>query len=71
MIKSMSTEENKALVRRLYGIVNQHKLGESLGAKRGSVTDLYLPKWLAHNLPAIHVPLLVLAAFLHGRNLRQ
>jgi hypothetical protein len=149
----MSTEENKALARRLYEIVNQHKLGEflaqagrprgwqprhpgavlvaikiihtlawfsvescmlyllyagfvkrsdrraalagavvggeslifaangfrcplsqlaeSLGAERGSVTDLYLPKWLAHNLPAIHVPLLILAAFLHGRNLFQ
>ena len=149
----MSTEDNKALVRRLYGVVNQHKLGEflaqalrprgwqprhpgaviaaikaihtliwfsievcmlyllyagfakrsdrraalavevvggeslifaangfscplsqlaeSLGAEHGSVTDLYLPKWLAHNLPAIHVPLLVLVAFLHGRNLRQ
>jgi hypothetical protein len=47
------------------------QLAESLGAEHGSVTDLYLPKWLAHNLPAIHVPLLVLAAFLHGRNLRQ
>lgn len=44
---------------------------EHLGAERGSVTDLYLPRWLARNLPAIHVPLIVLAAFLHGRNLRQ
>jgi hypothetical protein len=149
----MSTEENKALVRRLYEVFNQHKLGwflaralrprgwqrqhpeavlvaiksihtlawfsiescmlyllyagfvkrsdrsvalaaevvggeslifaangfrcplsqlaESFGAEHGSVTDLYLPKWLAHNLPAIHVPLLILAAFLHGRNLRR
>jgi hypothetical protein len=47
------------------------QLAESLGAERGSVTDLYLPKWFAHNLPAIHVPLLVLAALLNGRNLRQ
>ena len=26
----MSTEDNKALVRRLYEVVNQHKLGEFL-----------------------------------------
>jgi hypothetical protein len=43
---------------------------EQLGAKRGSVTDIFLPRWFAHNLPAIHVPLLLLAAFLHLRNLR-
>jgi len=46
-------------------------VAEHLGAQRGSVTDLYLPQWLARNLPAIHAPLIVLAAFLHGRNLRQ
>lgn len=45
-------------------------VAERLGAQRGSVTDIYLPKWFAHNLPAIHVPLLVVAALLHGRNLR-
>ena len=44
---------------------------EHLGAQRGSVTDVYLPKWLASNLPAIHAPLIVLATFLHVRNLRQ
>ena len=44
---------------------------EHLGAQRGSVTDVYLPKWLASNLQAIHAPLIVLATFLHGRNLRQ
>jgi hypothetical protein len=37
----------------------------------GSVTDIYLLGWLAHNLPAIHVPLIVLAVFLHGENLQQ
>jgi hypothetical protein len=47
------------------------KLAASLGAEHGSVTDIYLPGWFAHNLPAIHAPLLVLAAFLHGRNLWQ
>jgi len=46
-------------------------VAEHLGAQRGSVTDLYLPQWLARNLPAIHAPLIVLATFLHGRNLRQ
>jgi hypothetical protein len=26
-------------------------VAERLGAKSGSVTDIYLPRWLAHNLP--------------------
>ena len=46
-------------------------VAESLGAEHGSVTDIYLPAWFARNLPAIHVPLLALALFLHGRNLRR
>lgn len=46
-------------------------VAESLGAENGSVTDIFLPRWFARNLPAIHVPLILLAAFLHGRNLRQ
>ena len=46
-------------------------LAESLGAESGSVTDLYLPRWLAHNLPAIHVPIVILALYLHMRNLRR
>jgi hypothetical protein len=33
-------------------------------------TDIFVPRWFAHNLPAIHVPLIVLAAGLHMRNLR-
>ena len=28
------------------------------GAAHRSVTGICLPKWLAHNLPAIHAPLL-------------
>lgn len=44
-------------------------VAESLGAERGSVTDIFLPRWFARNLPAIHVPLLVLAVGLHTRNL--
>src|SRR2546426_10254776 len=35
-------------------------VAERLGAERGSVTDIYLPQWFAHNLPAIHAPLIVL-----------
>lgn len=45
-------------------------VAELLGAEQASVTDIYLPRWFAHNLPAIHVPLILLAAFLHGRNIR-
>ena len=40
-------------------------LAESLGAEHGSVTDIYLPAWFARNMPAIHVPLLLLAAVLY------
>lgn len=46
-------------------------VAESLGAESGSVTDIFLPRWFAHNLPAIHVPLLLMMAYLHGRNLRR
>jgi hypothetical protein len=42
-------------------------LAEAAGARSGSVTDIYLPTWFARNLPAIHVPLLVLIAWLHVR----
>ena len=41
-----------------------------LGADRGGVTDIFLPRWFAHNLPAIHAPLFVVAIFLHLRNIR-
>jgi hypothetical protein len=47
------------------------ELAEHLGAEHGSVTDIYLPGWFARNLPVIHAPILVLAAFLHGRNIRH
>lgn len=46
-------------------------LAEELGAGSGSVTDIYLPKFIAANLPLIHVPLVVLALYLHIRNLRS
>lgn len=32
------------------------ELAERYGAESGSVTDIYLPKWFAHNMPAIHTP---------------
>lgn len=47
------------------------QVAERLGAEQGSVTDIYLPRWFARNLPAIHVPLIGLAGFLHARNLRD
>jgi deazaflavin-dependent oxidoreductase (nitroreductase family) len=46
-------------------------MAESLGAEQGSVTDIFLPKWLARNLPVIHVPLIALVLYLHGRNSRS
>ena len=46
-------------------------VAERLGADHGSVTDTCLPARLAHHLPAIHVPLLLLAACLHRRNIRR
>jgi hypothetical protein len=47
------------------------RLAEDAGAASGSVTDIYLPTWFARNLPAIHVPILVLIGWLHGRTLRR
>ena len=47
------------------------ELAGRLGAHSGSVTDIFLPKRLARNLPAIHAPLVVLAVYLHARNLRR
>jgi hypothetical protein len=46
-------------------------LAEDLGSGSGSVTDIYLPKFFAANLPLIHVPLVALALYLHIRNLRR
>jgi hypothetical protein len=46
-------------------------LARRLGDPTGSVTDIYVPQWFAHNLPAIHVPLIVIAVVLHAQNLRS
>ena len=45
-------------------------LTEAAGAEHGSVTDIYLPQWFARNLPAIHVPVLLVLGWLHWRNRR-
>jgi hypothetical protein len=47
------------------------QLVEWVGDEHGSVTDIYLPGWLAGNLVAIHVPLIALAGYLHARNLQR
>ena len=44
-------------------------LAEQLGAQKGSVTDIYLPRWFARSLPAIHAPLLLAAVLLHRRGI--
>lgn len=41
------------------------QVARDLGSERAGVADIYLPSWFAHNLPAIHAPLLVLAVYLH------
>jgi hypothetical protein len=46
-------------------------LAERAGATSGSVTDIYLPRWFAANLPVIHLPLLVLIGWLHRRALHR
>jgi hypothetical protein len=46
-------------------------LAERAGAASGSVTDIYLPQWFARNLPAFHLPLLVLIGWLHRRSWRR
>jgi hypothetical protein len=46
-------------------------IAERVGAEHGAVTDIYLPRWFAHNLPAIHVPLILLAGYLHRASLRR
>lgn len=46
------------------------QLAESVGADSGSVTDIYLPRWLARNLPAIHIPLAIVILYLHRERFR-
>ena len=44
-------------------------VAQNPGGSPGAVTDKYLPQWLARNLPAIDVPLLITAAPLHWGNI--
>jgi hypothetical protein len=46
-------------------------VAERVGAEPGLVTDIYLAYSFAHNLPAIHVFLIMLAGYLHGRTVRR
>lgn len=46
-------------------------VARDLGDSNGSVTDIYLPRWFARRLPAIHVPLILAAVLLHWRNWRS
>lgn len=46
-------------------------LAEAAGAEEGSVTDIFLPAWFAHLLPAIHTPLGVLLVWLHRKSIRR
>jgi len=47
------------------------QVAEKLGAERGSVTDIFLPRWLAANVAKIYGPMFAIALYLHARNLRQ
>jgi hypothetical protein len=42
-------------------------LAVELGAAHGTVTDIYLPRWLASRIFTIHAPLVFVAACLHAR----
>jgi hypothetical protein len=46
-------------------------VARNLGDGSGSVTDIYLPRWLAKVLPGMHVPLILVAVLLHWRNWRK
>jgi hypothetical protein len=46
-------------------------LADRYGTERGPVTDICLPKRLAHNMPAIHAPLLLAMAYLPARTLTR
>ncbi|MDH4116165.1 MAG: hypothetical protein OEX04_00815 [Acidimicrobiia bacterium] len=46
-------------------------VARNLGADSGSVTDIYLPKNLAHALPVIHAPLVAWALWLHRDAFRR
>ena len=46
-------------------------LAETLGAESGSVTDIYLPRWISDRVPLIGGSTLVFGFFLHALAWRQ
>ncbi len=46
-------------------------MAERLGATRGSVSDIFLPDWLARNLTWIATPILVAGLALNAAELRR
>jgi hypothetical protein len=46
-------------------------VAERLGADSGSVSDIYLPRWVADHIPHITTPAFALGLLLHARNLRR
>lgn len=46
-------------------------VAERLGAESGSVTDIFLPHWLAANVANIYGPMYAVALVLHAVNLRR
>jgi hypothetical protein len=53
------------------GVCPLTPLAESLGARRGSVSDIFLPDPIARTIPVWSTALLVLAGALHLRGLRR
>ena len=43
-------------------------VAERLGAKHGSVADIYLPRWIESHLPFITGPIFAAALILHAKN---
>jgi len=43
-------------------------LAEELGARRGSVTDIFLPNWLSQRIPVVFGSILVVGVVLNLRS---
>jgi hypothetical protein len=53
------------------GVCPLTPLAEQLGADRGSVTDIYLPRWISERIPLVGGATLVVAIALHARGSRR
>jgi len=53
------------------GVCPLTPLAEQLGADRGSVTDIYLPRWISERVPLVGGATLVFAIALHTRAWRR